>query len=86
MFNPDWIKNQVRERSDRVAVKLREADGTYIDSVLIPTERYPLNSDKFEVFPKGNPTAATDEDIRYTTTCAFAASPLQLHGDNFCIN
>lgn len=26
------------------------------------------------------------EDIRYTTTCAFAASPLQLHGGNFYIN
>lgn len=81
MFNPDWINNQVRERSDRVAVKLREADGTYIDSVLIPTERYPLNSDKFEVFPKGNPEAATDERIieafnavKYQMGCCYTNS------------
>ena len=44
-----WYKDQVRVKTEKVVVKLKDENGNYKDSCNIPSMYYPLN-DKYEIF------------------------------------
>lgn len=52
----------VIQKEDRVVIKLREDDNTFIKSIIIPTEYYPLN-DKYQMFTWKNTQEVTDKKI-----------------------
>lgn len=65
----DAYKNffKVKENPDRLVAKIYEADGEkdikFKESIIIPTERYPLCDTKFRVFHNGNCKICKDEEI-----------------------
>lgn len=62
--NEMWYDDakKVIQKEDKVVVKLRKDDDTFIKSIIIPTEYYPLN-DKYQVFTWKNTQEVTDKKI-----------------------
>lgn len=63
MFSSEWIEERVKIKPDRVVVKLADKDGTYKDSVIIPTVYYPLCENAFDVFYKDICKEITDDAV-----------------------
>lgn len=57
-----WHEEIVRIKADRIIVKLRNKDGTFLESVVIPTTYYPLNGE-CKVFHYKNTKRVTDQKI-----------------------
>ena len=55
----DWIK----EKADRVVAKIKNRDGSFKKSVIIPTDYYPLNGMEYRTFHSGNTERITDEKV-----------------------
>lgn len=55
-----WYDNNVRVKPDKVVVKLRDDDGRFLQSVIVPTLKYPLNG-AYRVFHQGNTRRAPEE-------------------------
>lgn len=56
-----WYETQVRLKPDKVVVKLRDDDGRFQQSIIIPTVMYPLNG-PYQVFHAGN-TVRTEDPV-----------------------
>lgn len=57
-----WWKNQLRNKEDRAVIKLYNDENHFIESVIIPTDYYPLNG-KHEIFTYENTTPMEDEAV-----------------------
>lgn len=57
-----WYETQARLKSDKVVVKLRDDDGQFMQSIIIPTVMYPLNG-PYQVFHAGNTVRTEDPDM-----------------------
>lgn len=57
-----WYETQVRLKPDKVVVKLRDDDGCFQQSVIVPTVMYPLNG-SYQVFHAGNTVRTEDPDM-----------------------
>lgn len=57
-----WHEEWVREKTDKVVVKLRDRNGAFKKSIIVPTVMYPLNG-KHEVFTYRNTKRVEDETI-----------------------
>lgn len=57
-----WYETQVRLKPDKVVVKLRDDDGRFQQSIIIPTVMYPLNG-SYQVFHAGNTVRTEDPDM-----------------------
>ena len=55
-----WYETQVRCKPGKVVVKLRDDDGRFQQSVIVPTVMYPLN-EAYEIFHAGNTSRAGEE-------------------------
>lgn len=64
-YNPPvktWYDICAKFKENKVVVKLRDRDGSYLDSCIIPTDLYPLNN-KYEVFTYRNTKPVLDEAV-----------------------
>ena len=57
-----WHDIHVRQKPDKVVVKLRNVDGSFKESCITPTVMYPLNG-KPEVFTYNNTCRTTDTEL-----------------------
>lgn len=57
-----WHEECVILKDDRVIVKLKNYDGGFKGSVIVPTSYYPLN-DKYRIFTYKNTEQLTDENV-----------------------
>lgn len=57
-----WHEECAREKPDKVVVKLRDGNGAFMKSIIVPTVMYPLNG-KCEVFTYRNTKRVEDEAI-----------------------
>ena len=57
-----WYETQVRLKPDKVVVKLRDDDGQFMQSIIIPTIMYPLNG-PYQIFHAGNTVRTEDPDM-----------------------
>jgi hypothetical protein len=57
-----WYETQARLKPDKVVVKLRDNDGRFMQSIIIPTVMYPLNG-PYQVFHAGNTVRTEDPDM-----------------------
>lgn len=55
--------DEVKIRHDKVVVKLKNNDGSFLKSVIVPTVYYPLPANDFRVFTQENTDLITDEKI-----------------------
>lgn len=63
MFNEKWINEKVKIKENRVVVKLVDSEKKFRDSVIIPTEYYPLKDTNFEVYHKNNCEEIKDKKV-----------------------
>lgn len=61
-----WWSLQVRQKPDKVVVKIHNYDNSYLDSINIPTVMWPLNG-KYELFHRDNCQLITDETVKQLT-------------------
>lgn len=57
-----WYEESLRLKPDKAIVKLRNADGSFMKSIAIPSAAYPLNG-KYTVFHCENTEPVTDEQV-----------------------
>lgn len=57
------VLDEVKIRPDKVVVKLRNSDGSFLKSVIIPTVYYPLPDNDIRVFAKENTNIVSDKKI-----------------------
>jgi hypothetical protein len=55
-MNRLWFEqgNMLRERDGRISVKIYDFDRQYVDSAVVPSVSYPLNSNTYELFHQNN--------------------------------
>lgn len=58
-----WYEQCVKEKEDRTVIKLRDRNGGFLKSVIVPTIMYPLNSSRFKVFKYENTEIVSDEKV-----------------------
>lgn len=61
--NGMWHETHVKEKKDRVVVKLSNNDDSFKKSVILPTDMYPLNRDDYHIFTYKNTEFVSDENI-----------------------
>lgn len=59
-----WYETQARLKTDKIVVKLRDDDGRFMQSIIIPTVMYPLNG-PYQAFHAGN-TVRTEDPAMLT--------------------
>ena len=62
IMNNKWHEKYLFEKNDRAVVKLRHKDGSFWRSIIIPTDKYPLNG-QYEVFTYNNTERISDEKV-----------------------
>lgn len=58
-----WWEEQARFKDDKVVVKLRNDDGSFLKSIIVPTVYYPLNNN-YEVFHYLNTRILEDDAVK----------------------
>lgn len=86
-----WHKSQMRQKPQKVVVRLRNQDGSFLDSVNVPSVMWPLNA-PYEVFNCYNCTQISEQEVAvivnalpYETGCCYSntervVKALQQHG------
>lgn len=57
-----WYNEQVKLKNDKAVVKLRNEDGSFMESCIIPSVMYPLNGE-YEVFTCDNTEPVVDKAV-----------------------
>lgn len=55
--------NYIKEKENKIVAKIKNPDGSFKRSVIIPTDYYPLNSEKYKVFHYKNTEQICDEKM-----------------------
>lgn len=73
------FQNYITEKENRIVAKLKNKDGSFKKSVIIPTDYYPLNGNEFKVFHSENTERTYDEillsridRINYKIGCCYS--------------